>query len=406
MKNTIKTLTLASMIAASLTSVAQTEWSLTGNNISNTTPPPSPLKLGTIDATDLPFYTNDVQRMTLTAEGRLGLGIQNPNGNFELKYCLTPSNNKGGLFITKNFCGTFPPSTYNPNSNPEVIGGPFVPDSPPETNRIIYPFSYLTGHTTKLAQPYPNLQDEAPLLWARTLGNNGWQFSQPDNYDTKFIVLPDGSCGINIVQPRAALDVRGSQGINRPAAIFGSLAQGTYIDNSSTGLPMYNTQQVQFVPILGDNGFNRITQAGDQGMFFSDGLGTDGSNAGSAFILAPWAQEADEATVGGMRMDKFGNTEFHGTLRATKVNVDAKWWSDFVFDADYELKSLAEVEAYIAANKHLPDVPSEEEVLANGLDLGEMQAIQQQKIEELTLYIIQQQKQMDALLVMITELKK
>jgi uncharacterized coiled-coil protein SlyX len=51
-------------------------------------------------------------------------------------------------------------------------------------------------------------------------------------------------------------------------------------------------------------------------------------------------------------------------------------------------------------------VPSEEEVLANGLDLGEMQAIQQQKIEELTLYIIQQQKQMDALLVMINELKK
>ncbi len=96
----------------------------------------------------------------------------------------------------------------------------------------------------------------------------------------------------------------------------------------------------------------------------------------------------------------------YGTLRATKVTVDAKWWSDFVFDEDYELKSLAEVEAYIAANKHLPDVPSEEEVLANGLDLGEMQAIQQQKIEELTLYIIQQQKQMDALIETVNELKK
>lgn len=96
----------------------------------------------------------------------------------------------------------------------------------------------------------------------------------------------------------------------------------------------------------------------------------------------------------------------YGTLRATKMNVDVKWWADFVFDADYELKSLAEVEAYIAANKHLPDVPSEEEVLANGLDLGEMQAIQQQKIEELTLYIIQQQKQMDALIETVNELKK
>jgi hypothetical protein len=96
----------------------------------------------------------------------------------------------------------------------------------------------------------------------------------------------------------------------------------------------------------------------------------------------------------------------YGTLRATKMNVDVKWWADFVFDADYELKSLAEVEAYIAANKHLPDVPSEEEVLANGLDLANMQAIQQQKIEELTLYIIQQQKQMDALIETVNELKK
>ena len=169
------------------------------------------------------------------------------------------------------------------------------------------------------------------------------------------------------------------------------------------------------MPRLKVNGYNQIVQAGDQGMFFTDGKGEntnlttpdkhDGSNENGAFVLAPWAASAN-SDVGGMRMEANGDTEFHGTLRATKVNVDAKWWSDFVFDADYELKSLAEVEAYIAANKHLPDVPSEEEVLANGLDLGEMQAIQQQKIEELTLYIIQQQKQMDALLVMINELKK
>jgi hypothetical protein len=62
-------------------------------------------------------------------------------------------------------------------------------------------------------------------------------------------------------------------------------------------------------------------------------------------------------------------------------------------------------EFYIVENKHLPDVPSEEEVLANGLDLGEMQAIQQQMIEELTLYIIQLKKEMDAMKVEMESIK-
>ncbi len=60
-------------------------------------------------------------------------------------------------------------------------------------------------------------------------------------------------------------------------------------------------------------------------------------------------------------------------------------------------KCKRQSQAYIKANKHLPDVPSEADVLENGIDLADMQAIQQQKIEELTLYIIQLQKQMDAM---------
>ncbi|PCJ63163.1 MAG: hypothetical protein COA58_16350 [Bacteroidetes bacterium] len=140
-------------------------------------------------------------------------------------------------------------------------------------------------------------------------------------------------------------------------------------------------------------------------MFFSDGKGTDGSNIESSFIIAPWAQEADAAEVGGMRMDRFGNTEFHGTLTATRLNIEAKWWSDFVFDDDYKLLSISEVAKYIQENHHLPDVPSEMEVLEEGIDVAEMQAIQQQKIEELMLYIIEQQKQIEALVESVNKLK-
>lgn len=96
-------------------------------------------------------------------------------------------------------------------------------------------------------------------------------------------------------------------------------------------------------------------------------------------------------------MDQFGNTEFHGWILSTKVKVEAKWWSDFVFDSEYQLRSIGEVERFINQYGHLPDMPSEEEVLEEGIDVAEMQAMQQQKIEELTLYIIQQQKMIEEL---------
>jgi hypothetical protein len=61
------------------------------------------------------------------------------------------------------------------------------------------------------------------------------------------------------------------------------------------------------------------------------------------------------------------------------------------------LPSLTEVEAFINKNKHLPDVPSESEVLENGINLGEMDALLLQKIEELTLYVIELEKKLEEL---------
>jgi hypothetical protein len=70
-------------------------------------------------------------------------------------------------------------------------------------------------------------------------------------------------------------------------------------------------------------------------------------------------------------------------------------WPDYVFEKDYELPPLEEVEEYIQANNHLPDVPTAEEVKANGLSLGEMNAILLKKVEELTLYVIELKKVSD-----------
>lgn len=86
-----------------------------------------------------------------------------------------------------------------------------------------------------------------------------------------------------------------------------------------------------------------------------------------------------------------------GLLRTREVIVDTQVWPDYVFEGDYVLMPLIEVEAYIEKNGHLPKVPSAEEVEENGQSLGQINQILLEKIEELTLYLIEQQKQIDEL---------
>jgi len=79
----------------------------------------------------------------------------------------------------------------------------------------------------------------------------------------------------------------------------------------------------------------------------------------------------------------------------TKVTLTG--WPDYVFDKSYNLMPLSETEQYIQANGHLPNVPSAAEVEADGMSVGEMNKVLLQKVEELTLYVIELQKQIDEL---------
>jgi len=95
-----------------------------------------------------------------------------------------------------------------------------------------------------------------------------------------------------------------------------------------------------------------------------------------------------------------------GKIKVQEVEVALTPWPDYVFQPDYKLKPLEEVESFIFDNKHLPDVPSQEDVEANGLNLGQMNGILLQKIEELTLYMIELKKENDLLKERITKLEK
>ncbi|KGO87308.1 hypothetical protein Q765_06475 [Flavobacterium rivuli WB 3.3-2 = DSM 21788] len=94
----------------------------------------------------------------------------------------------------------------------------------------------------------------------------------------------------------------------------------------------------------------------------------------------------------------------NGGILAKEVRV-ATTWADYVFEDTYKLKPLAEVECFIQENGHLPNVPSAKQVEEDGIEMGNMAKIQQEKIEELTLYAIAQQKQIDQQAKELQELK-
>jgi len=106
----------------------------------------------------------------------------------------------------------------------------------------------------------------------------------------------------------------------------------------------------------------------------------------------------------GVAVDNGYKLAVNGTIHAKEVKVDLSDWSDFVFNEDYHLKPLNEIEEFIKINKHLPEIPSAKEVEANGVALGEMQAKLLQKVEELTLYMIELKKENDTIKKKLAEL--
>ncbi|AXT62448.1 hypothetical protein D1816_19460 [Aquimarina sp. AD10] len=100
-----------------------------------------------------------------------------------------------------------------------------------------------------------------------------------------------------------------------------------------------------------------------------------------------------------------GNLGIRGKLTSSEVEVKVGGWADFVFNDDYQLPSLEEVENHIQKKGHLANIPSEIEVIRNGINLGEMDTKLLQKIEELTLYTIQQNKELKELKSIIKNLQ-
>lgn len=117
-----------------------------------------------------------------------------------------------------------------------------------------------------------------------------------------------------------------------------------------------------------------------------------------------------KVTMGTPKYDNDSNYRLYvkDGIKTERVKVEvasANGWADYVFKENYKLLNLYDLENFVKENNHLPEVPSESEVLENGIELKEMNILLLKKIEELTLYTIQQQKLIDEIKKDLKDLK-
>jgi len=118
------------------------------------------------------------------------------------------------------------------------------------------------------------------------------------------------------------------------------------------------------------------------------GIGTPNPGAKLDVAGTIWAKEIKVTTLA-----EVNDLRAIGSIAANEFKASNAAWSDFVFEDGYKLPSLDKVEAFVKENKHLPEIPSAEQIAKEGLPMAEMMAKQMQKIEELTLYVIELKKQ-------------
>ena len=128
------------------------------------------------------------------------------------------------------------------------------------------------------------------------------------------------------------------------------------------------------------------------------------TNAASGGGTSVWTESGatasytGEVAVGVSTVPSGYKMAVDGKLITEEVRVELSGtWPDYVFEEDYDLPTLEEIQQHIAANGHLPNIPSAKEIEAEGIQLGEMNKLLLEKIEELTLYIIKQEERISIL---------
>lgn len=284
--------------------------------------------LNTSAAGRIHFRSGNVERMTMTGAGRLGIGTTNPADKLQVFDATYPSIRLGNASYTSQMAV----ATSNGFYSPKATAGDLVVRN---LNAGVQLYS-ITGDI-------------------KMVTGSGSAASE------KMIIQNNGNVGIGRTPFTRKLEVEGE-------VYFGDAI------NFGGG------NQARIVPSGNGVSYNGRSFGGEYTMVRHNFLNTQVNIGYNSTDYIP-----------GYTLTVDGDILAEGITIQNSTN-----WPDYVFEADYDLKDLNEVEEFIAANHHLPEVPSAQDV-EDGVSVGDMQKILLRKVEELTLYTIEQSKAIDAL---------
>ena len=310
---------------------------------------------------------------------------------------------------TKGYLGI---GTDEPTEMAHVVGKLLIDRTEETASSLQFKHPNTRGD---VGQGGPGGPTPAPYYWDIYSDHYGLRFNTK-NYSNSItssimVISSNGRVGIGIETPQAKLHVNqnilaeGNITTLNKFVFAPTVNASEYweISRTSAGLKYgYYDRTLKDVLFIGNDGFIGIGKTTP-----SATLDVNGSfKAASANIsgtLSANALNAENATIDNL----LGDVNVSGVLNAPKVRItellcakevlvrnNVTCWPDYVFNKEYQLTPLNELEQFITENQHLPNVPSAAEVEANGVELGEMNALLLQKVEELTLYIIQLEKRL------------
>ncbi|NTE04314.1 hypothetical protein G6M26_06445 [Agrobacterium tumefaciens] len=206
-----------------------------------------------------------------------------------------------------------------------------------------------------------------------------------------FSLLTNGNLGLGIVQAGSKLHIAGDELITMGNYEPSNGIKGISFTGYRDYVPNYFGASIEATPEWSCcGGYPQAGYAGIKNISLNFMMHYNQDIGNSKFAAMSIRSNGDVGIGTTTPREKLS---VNGNIRSREIKVDALNWPDFVFDKGYKKMSLPEMEAFIQTNKHLPGVPSAATVEKNGIALGEMNKVLLQRLEELTLHLIEKDKQ-------------
>ena len=340
------------------------------------------------------FFTGGLPRTYIDLNGNMGINTLSPREKLDVwggNISVTGSDHNGTAVIgSSGGVAFFSNNSYTnglavaPNGNVGI--GTRTPE---ELFEIKANQPVITFHQPSISTFKMGTSNGVFKLSAMDNGFGGHtgDFANGSNQQV-FSFLQNGNVGIGTTDASEKLVVNGNFRLILDQGAFPTKNVVNMVSLGYSGITGAKNWAVRSVYQYG-NGVNNNADGGDLDVIKS----LDGST-----ILAT---KTDGTPLGYVGIGITTPTErltVNGKIKANEIRVDGSGAPDYVFEEDYKVATLAELESYVKVNKHLPEVPSAKEFERDGIALGEMNKLLLKKIEELTLHLIEKDKQYGELL--------